>query len=263
MRTDSRHPKARVLRSCSTAAVREAALTISDGHVHVMAVDDPGCDAALLSGRGVRCTSMRPMPSTASGPLIAVTDCQVDRLVPTWRGPDLRTDREAGLALGPGHESLFSAATLPYQFGQRGRGDVTVNAISILAESVVYGVRLSDGSQENLTVRPHLAGRSVDGTVVESARLLSELPETSRPAITELADILRSRITPLTWLQAYTEAEPGIYGPGPPRDLVPMPSWGFLLSGQALLFVLVDLVRRARRFRGIAPAGHPGGVVAP
>jgi antitoxin (DNA-binding transcriptional repressor) of toxin-antitoxin stability system len=220
--------RVRALRSCSTAATREAAQSLHRSSIRIL-TDASNCTSADLSGRGVRCVS-------ASTP--GEMDCDIDLQQP-W-APVEEWNESLDRVIPPGNESVFVAAAAPMRLSKPSADGTRLTHISIDSNSVSYELHSAGARTTTLVVSPAFATGKIMGTkvVVDPAPPPAEL----QVAVNMLSARLQVALTPETWKEVYV---PGVRGRNGKTPLHLAESLGIsLLAG---LIFLTSLWRWTRR----------------
>jgi hypothetical protein len=238
---DGRDPKIRALRSCSSAAVREASRS-SRAMVTVLSID-ADCGREELSGRDVSCQPTQPNPAG-----FTTTVCQVDQAgappaatLPSRMPASLR--RRVDRAIPSGHEALFTSACAPFELGKDDGHGHTVTGISIGMEYAQYRVKTATGLSFAVLASPHFEDEEVRGTDLLVDPPIDALPAESRAVATRLKDALAAHLTTAVWNDVYGLVTNGAGGHAPVK---PLP-WLVLtlLSGLVLVVALIQGRRKA------------------
>lgn len=237
---EGRDAKVRALRSCSTAAVRDAARTNAGAVITVVSIDH-GCNHEALAGRAVSCD-----PSRTDGAGFVITTCRVDgaALRPVSELPSLvpaHLRRRVDRAIPPGHEQLFMGACAPPLGKADAQGNVLAG-ISIGMEYAKYQLRPTVGPIVSVLASPRFSDEEIVGTDLLIEPPEETLPPEARAATDRLKASLLSHLTTPVWNDVYGLVTNGAGGHTPVK---PRP-W-LILSGFGGLVLLLALVRGRRR----------------
>jgi hypothetical protein len=197
--TNGHDMRVRSLRSCSTAAVRDASASASRTSVRILIVDD-ACSSANLSGRGVRCGT----PQVLSFHVVSVT-CEVDPRTPLRPFPLAVPISNSDRAIPPGYQDRFADAAAPFRLAKADTRGVVLSNIGIYSNRVGY--ELQSRAERNAGARVLVSPRFVDDEIVGSEVTLEPAEQTLPPVLREsvrtLREALLAHLTPTMWNEVY------------------------------------------------------------